>query len=85
MELINKTIIHAEIKSINNSDEFDDSPYLYLKMSDGTEFTIVSNYGGYSGESEDEYPRFIEVVKGNINNSDEEYKARKESNYIELH
>ena len=60
-ELIGKTII--DIKEDKISEEYDDKPYLYLIMSDGTRYRIVSGYGGYTGNSEDEYPRFIDVQK----------------------
>jgi len=40
---------------------WDDKPILRLTMKDGSMFDIISEYGGYTGGSQDEYRRFIEV------------------------
>ena len=57
-----KTIVKAQLRRINK--KFNDVPFLDLIMSDGSVYTIVSDYGGYgNGEAEDEYPRFITVIK----------------------
>lgn len=60
-ELVGKTIIKAIIKKI--SEEHDDKPILELEMDDGSIFIIEAGYGDYTGDSEDEYPRFINIKK----------------------
>ena len=40
---------------------YDDSGWLKLNFSDGTECLITAGYQGYTGESEDEYPTCIGV------------------------
>ncbi len=60
--LVGKTITSAEIRGIKG---YDDEPYLDLEFNDGTKVTVEASYGGYTGESEDEYPCFI-----GINSSD---------------
>jgi len=45
------------------SKEYDDKPFLFIKFTDGTLIKIISKYEGYTGNSEDEYPRFIEIKK----------------------
>jgi len=57
-KLIGKTIVRAKILGIKNCD---DKPYLVLTMDDGSKFKIIANYGRYTGNSEDEYPRFISI------------------------
>lgn len=61
-ELVGKTITKAEIVGIN---DYDDEPYLYLTFSDGSEVLITATYGGYTGNSEDEYPAFIKISTAN--------------------
>ena len=56
-----KKILKAWIEKI--SEQYDDEPFLFLKMEDGSLFKIISWYGAYTGKSEDEYPRFIEIKK----------------------
>lgn len=58
-DLIGKTIVKATFKKLK---EFDDSGFLELKFSDKTSILIVAGYGGYTGESEDEYPTLIAVI-----------------------
>ncbi len=58
-DLIGKTIIEATIKKLANHD---DSGYLQLKFSDGSECLIISSYGMYTGDSADEYPTLISIV-----------------------
>ena len=48
-------------KSKKISEEYDDEPFLDLEFTDGTSARIIAEYGGYTGKSEDEYPRFILV------------------------
>jgi hypothetical protein len=59
-ELIGKKIVKAEIKGIESCD---DKPYLFLTMDDGSIFKIIAEYGRYTGNSQDEYPRFIKIKK----------------------
>ncbi len=61
-ELIGKKIINAKIKGINK--KYDDKPYLFLTMNTGEVFKIIASYGRYTGKSDDEYPRFINIEKG---------------------
>jgi len=60
-ELVGKTIASAEVKGMPS---YDDVPYLVLKFTDGSVYTVIAEYGCYTGCSEDEYPRFIHVTKG---------------------
>jgi hypothetical protein len=62
--LIGKTIKSAEIKKL--SEKYDDEPYLDLTFTDGSSIRIMANYGGYTGKSDGEYPRFI-LIKENEN------------------
>ena len=69
-ELIGKKIVDAEIIGIYEDyfgkpveENYDDRPILRLIMEDGEIFEVESNYGGYTGNSEDEYPRFIKLMK----------------------
>ena len=65
-ELIGKTIKSAKIKKLPKDDfgsEYDDKPILELEMTDGSTFEIISDYGGYTGNSQDEYPRFIRIKR----------------------
>lgn len=55
-EFIGKTIINARIENLNG---YDDEPFLVLNFTDGTSCKIEANYGGYTGMSQDEYPRYI--------------------------
>jgi len=64
-KLEGKTIKKAWIEKIN--DKYDDEPFLFLEMTDGTVFRIIANYYGYTGNSEDEYPRVIIVEEINKN------------------
>ena len=61
--LVGKKIMSAEIKGI---DGCDDLPFLLLKMEDGSVFTIISYYDDYTGKSDNEYPRCIRVVEGEL-------------------
>lgn len=57
-DLIGKTIIGATQKRL---DRYDDEGYLELNFSDGTHAVIVASYGGYTGDSEEEYPTKIYI------------------------
>lgn len=60
-DLINKTIVDAKRKKLEH---YDDTGFLELTFSDGTRATIVAGYGGYTSESEDEYPTRIDISDG---------------------
>lgn len=70
-KLIGKTITKAEIIKLYKTEsssyteeeivQWDDKPILRLTMSDGSIFEVVADYGGYTGNSHDEYPRVIYV------------------------
>ena len=60
-DLIGKKIVSAKLKKID--EKYDDIPILELIMEGGTVFEIIADYSHYTGESEDEYPRFIEVKR----------------------
>ena len=54
--IVGKTIKAASLRGMKG---YDDEPYIDIDFTDGTKITIVSSYGGYTGESEDEYPSYI--------------------------
>jgi hypothetical protein len=60
-ELIGKTIKTAVIVGI--SEEFDDKPFLDLEFTDGVKIRIEAetDFHGYTGNSENEYPRVISI------------------------
>lgn len=58
-DLVGKKIISAKFSKI--LEEYDDIPYLDLEFEDGSKVRVVAQYGGWTGSSEDEYPRFIEI------------------------
>ena len=61
-ELIGKRIVGAEHKQLIG---YDDTGYLVLTFSNGTEVTIVGGYDElYTGASEDEYPTRIGMING---------------------
>jgi len=55
-DLIGKTIAKATRYKLT---KFDDEPILKLEFTDGTHCCVLATYGGYTGDSEDEYPAFI--------------------------
>ena len=57
-DLVGKTIITT---TLMKKADYDDTGWLKLDFSDGTCCVIVSDYGGYTGDSRDEYPTFIRV------------------------
>ena len=68
-DLIGKTIVKAEIRGYPKNKygkEFDDKPFLDLEFDDKSKKRIVAYYGWYTGESEDEYPRFIRIEDVNV-------------------
>lgn len=56
--LIGKTIIKAVRRGILHHD---DHPFLDLVFSDGSKATIIADFGGYTGNSDNEYPRYIKI------------------------
>jgi len=62
-ELIGKTIKSAKI--IGHSKGCDSKNVLVLNMTDGSKFHIEGGYGGYTGNSCDEYIECIGVKKIN--------------------
>ncbi len=58
--LIGKTIVAVKQKKLIGHD---DDGFLEMEFSDGTKATIVAYYGGYTGESEDEYPTGIFITE----------------------
>lgn len=56
--LIGKTIKKISKRGIEG---YDDIPYIDIEFTDKSKITIIADYGSYTGESNDEYPRFISV------------------------
>jgi hypothetical protein len=59
-DLVGKTIAST---TQMKPEQYDDEGYLRLQFTDGAECFIVAGYGGYSGESEDEYQTKIWIVE----------------------
>ena len=57
-QLIGKTIANVAFKKY---DGYDDEPLFEIEFTDGTFVYIEATYGGYTGDSIDEYPAFITV------------------------
>lgn len=60
-DLVGKTIASA---TYMKKPQYDDRPFLRLRFTDGTECYLSGGYGGFTGSSEDEYPMFIAIAKG---------------------
>lgn len=66
-----KTLKDLEGKKIKKvwvgkiSEEYDDIPFLFMAFEDDTTIKIIADYGGFTGESEDEYKRIITVENWN--------------------
>ena len=58
-DIIGKKIIKAKRRGIPG---YDDKPYIDLTFDDGSKVTFISRYLGYTGKSEDEYPRVIQII-----------------------
>ena len=56
--LAGKTIVSATQKKLP---DYDDEGFLVLTFSDGTRVAIIGGYGGYTGDSKDEYITQIEI------------------------
>ena len=61
-DLVGKTIISAV--QVSPHEGYDDQGCLQLEFSDGTKASIVADYGGYTGDSYDEYPTCIYICDG---------------------
>ena len=58
-DIVGKTIQAAtHVKRPTNDDE----GWLLLEFTDGSKCVVYSFYGGYTGESEDEYPTGISIT-----------------------
>ncbi len=58
-DLIGKTIANAKIQKLS---KHDDTGFLKLNFSDGSECLVVASYGTYTGNSNDEYPTLISIA-----------------------
>lgn len=63
--LYGKTIVKGYIGGLptDRYGPYDDKPYYYLELSTGDIVRFVSEYHGYTGGSEDEYPRMIKLER----------------------
>lgn len=61
--MIGKTIAKVEYYRLKR---YDDTPYLKLSFTDGTFVFIEGGYGGYTGNSSDEYRTYIKVMPEGI-------------------
>lgn len=57
-DLVGKTITEATLLKFP---ELDDEAWLRLRLTDGTECVLEATYGGFTGNSYDEYPSFLIV------------------------
>lgn len=57
-DLLGKIIYKAAFRGIPDCD---DQPFLDLEFTDGTKCTIVADYDGWTGNSQNEYPRKIYI------------------------
>jgi hypothetical protein len=57
-DLVGKTITEAVLLKYP---ELDDEAWLRLRFTDGSECVLEATYGGFSGNSVDEYPAFMVV------------------------
>jgi hypothetical protein len=51
----------GQYSSILKDEKYDDEPFFYIELDTGEIFRFVSFYGGYTGNSDDEYPRYIRL------------------------
>ena len=66
-ELIGKTIKSISRRGIEGCD---DIPYFDIEFTDNTKYTFEADYGGYTGDSQDEYPRFIYLKRREVKKND---------------
>lgn len=57
-DLVGKTITEAVLLKYP---ELDDEAWLRLRFTDGSECVLEATYGGFTGNSCDEYPSFLVV------------------------
>ena len=57
--IIGKTIASARQYKHRNHD---DEGWLHITFTDGTQIVIIAGYGGYTGQSEDEYPTLLQFA-----------------------
>jgi hypothetical protein len=68
-KLVGKKIKTIAYRDANDEDcNYDDEPYLDIEFTDGTKVTAVATYGDYTGNSMDEYPRYIFVKQDDREN-----------------
>ena len=62
--LVGKTVVSVRVdrRTTNwRGKVTDDEPFLDIVFSGGSKCTVEAQYGGYTGESEDEYPRYLTI------------------------
>lgn len=85
-ELVDFMIGHTiEACSFRGIPGCDDVPFLDITFSDGSSVTLEASYGGYTGQSSDEYPAFIsgKIVKCSSEAIDEKLNLEKSSEIID--
>ena len=73
-ELIGKTVLTAYV--VSHKPDCDASNLLVLQMSDGSVFEIEGGYGGYSGDSCDEFIELISIRRSSTLNHPQQSSAR---------
>lgn len=58
--IIGKTIAAVDYMRMP---EHDDEAWMVISFTDGTQTCVVGSYGGYTGESEDEYPAYVGIAR----------------------
>ena len=51
-----------EVATVHHRPTNDDEGWLLLELTDGSKCVVYSWYGGYTGDSEDEYPTGISIT-----------------------
>lgn len=76
--MIGRTIEDCSFRGIPGCD---DVPFFDITFSDGSSVTLEASYGGYTGQSADEYPAFIsgKIVEGSSGNTEEKFNLEKSS------
>jgi hypothetical protein len=59
-DIVGKTIARATVYKFKT---YDDEPFLKLEFTDDSHCFVIADYGGYTGDSEDEYIRTISIQK----------------------
>lgn len=80
--MIGRTIEACSFRGIPGCD---DVPFLDITFSDGSSVTIEASYGGYTGQSSDEYPALIsgKITKGTSEAIEENLNLEKSSEIID--